>query len=136
MAISNEKRTLLIEAKLRGETEENIAVWLNISTGSVSGIWKLYKETGSILPKKNLGRTSSITGEKSEKIQKFVFENPDKTLEEIIEELELPIKKSQLSRLLISLGFSYKKKALIQPSRISKMCKKNDKFGKRKTEKI
>jgi transposase len=47
--ISNDKKELLIAAKERGEKEETIAEWLQISKNSVNRIWKLYKETGSLL---------------------------------------------------------------------------------------
>jgi hypothetical protein len=60
MAISN-KKSLIVEAKLRGETEENIFKWLNILTISVTIIWRSYKKNGNILSKKYPGRKSSIT---------------------------------------------------------------------------
>jgi hypothetical protein len=41
MAISNEKRSLIVEAKLRGETEGTIFKWLNISTSSVTIIYRI-----------------------------------------------------------------------------------------------
>ncbi|MDR1471688.1 MAG: hypothetical protein LBS75_04115, partial [Synergistaceae bacterium] len=43
--------------------------------------------------------------EKTEEIRSAVNENPDMTLNELIEKLSLPIKKSRLSKLLIKLGF-------------------------------
>jgi len=106
--ISNEKRELLIAAKQRGEKEEDIAKWLDISKGSVGTIWRLFRKTGSFLPTAYTGRPSIITQEKTDEIQATVKKNPDITLSELIERLTLPIQKSQLSRLLISLGYTYK----------------------------
>lgn len=125
--ISNDKRELLIEAKKRGETEKNIAKWLKISESSVTTIWRLYRETGSYLPAPYPGRQPILTPEKWEEIKTFVTNYPDKTLEEIIEELELPIRKSRLSVLLIEAGYSFKKRQHTPPNKTGKMFRKNDK---------
>lgn len=125
--ISNEKRELIVEAKQRGETEKNIAKWLKISESSVTTIWRLYRETGSYLPTPYPGRQPVLTSEKWEEIKTLVKNNPDKTLEEIIVELSLPIHKSRLSVLLIKAGYSLKKRRFIPPNKIVKMYKKNDK---------
>jgi transposase len=69
------KKSLIVDAKLRSEAEEDISKWLNISTSSVTIIWKLYKKSGTILPKKYPGRKSSITEEKSKEIQDFLDES-------------------------------------------------------------
>jgi len=108
--ISNSKRELIISAKKRDEKEDEIAKWLEISARSVSRIWKLYKETESIQPKKQPGRKSSLTEADIEQIRKTVKHQPDMTLEELIEELNLPIKKSRLSEILIEMGLSFKKR--------------------------
>jgi transposase len=55
-AISKEKRELLTEAKERGETTREIALWLGISSSSVALIWKQYKTRGHVRPTKNKGR--------------------------------------------------------------------------------
>ena len=130
--ISNEKRELLISAKQRGEKEEDISKWLDISKSSVGTIWGLYRKTGSFLPIPYTGRPSAITGEQIEAINAAEAENPNITLDELIEKLALPIKKSQLSRLLISLDYSFKKRQLIQQSKSAPISRKNEKSSKRK----
>lgn len=124
--ISNEKRELLIEAKKRGETEKEIAKWLQISGSSVTAIWRLYRDTGNYLPAPYPGRQPVLSDEKWEEIKKYVSDNPDKTLEEIIEELALPIRKSRLSVLLIKEGYSFKKRQLIPPNKTVPTFKKNE----------
>jgi transposase len=108
-AISVEKRELIIEAKQRGEKEEEIAIWLKISKRSVGTIWKRFMDTGVFQPIKYTGRKSCLSNEKIDEICSVIKERSDITLHELIEQLSLPIKKSQLSKLLIRLGFSYKK---------------------------
>ena len=124
--ITNEKRELLIAAKQRGEKEEDIAKWLVISKGSVGTIWRLFRKTGSYLPTAYTGRPSVITQEKTEEIQAAIRTEPDITLCELIEKLSLPIQKSQLSRLLISLGYSFKKRQRTRQSKTVLMFKKSE----------
>ena len=114
--ISNEKRKLIISAKQRGETNKGIALWLEISEGSVKRIWRLYKATESIEPKKPPGKKPLITAAQIEQIEDTVKAQPDITLEELIETLNLPIKKSRLSEILIGLGWSFKKRLYLLKS--------------------
>jgi len=112
--IPKEKRELLISAKKRGEKEEKIAQWLEVSVRSISRIWKQYKETESIQPKKQPGRKPSLAEADIEQIRNAVKRQPDMTLEELIESLNLPIKKSRLSKILIEMGISFKKRPCLQ----------------------
>jgi len=125
--ISNEKRELIIEAKERGETEKSIAKWLKISERSVTAIWRLYRETGNYFPTPYPGRKPILTAEKWEEVIALVRKEPDKTLEEIIEEISLPIRKSRLSLLLIKAGYSFKKRRFIPQSKTVKMSNKSAK---------
>ena len=125
--ISNEKRELLIEAKKRGETETSIARWLKISERSVTAIWRLYRRTGSYLPTLYPGRQPILSAEQWEGIKALVAKEPDKTLEEIIVDLELPIHKSRLSVLLIKAGYSFKKRQGIPPGKTRKTSRKSGK---------
>lgn len=124
--ISNEKRGLIIEAKNRGETEKSIAKWLKISSSSVTAIWRLYRKTGSYSALPYPGRKAILSSEKWEEIKVLVTNEPDKTLDEIIETLALPIHKSRLSVLLIEAGFSFKKRRPILQDKIAKMSKKSE----------
>ena len=92
-AISTERRKLIIQAKQRGEKNADIAKWLDIQKPAV-----YYRS------KTKGGRISSVSAEKRAEIEVFLEESPDSTLAEIIEKLSLSIKKSQLDRLLVSLG--------------------------------
>jgi transposase len=128
--ISNEKRELIIEAKQRGEKEGVIAVWLKISKRSVGTIWKLFRDTSCFQPARYPGRKSRLSDEKIDGICSAVNENPDITLNELIERLSLPIKKSQLSKLLIKLGFSYKKRLSTRKNSLGGTSSKNVPSGR------
>ena len=107
--ISIEKRELVLLARERGETIESIATWLQISISSVKSVCLLYRRTGSIEPKAYKGRPSRLTEEMISNIHYKIETEADSTLEEIITSLNLPIKKSQLSKWLIKAGYTFKK---------------------------
>jgi transposase len=125
--ITNEIRKLIVAAKERGEKDKDIAIWYDISGRSVQTIYKLYRETGSYLPTPYPGRKPVITPKQWAEVVALVSRNPDKTLDEIIEELQLPIHKSRLSVLLIEAGYSFKKRVFIQPNKTAKTSGKSEK---------
>jgi transposase len=107
--ISQEKRELIISAKERKETILAIAQWLEISISSVKSVWRLYRQTGNVQAKAYKGRPSRLTEEMISNIHYKIAKEPDSTLEELITDLGLPIKKSQLSRWLLKNGYTFKK---------------------------
>jgi transposase len=119
-ALTEEKRALIISAKERGETEKEIAKWLEISRSSVCKIWKLCKDTGSYARLPYHGKKTKISEENRKDAEELLSRYPDKTLEEIIEELSLPIRKSRLSVLLIKAGYSFKKRWYTLPDVIER----------------
>ena len=72
-----------------------------------------------------LGRKSSINASTISRIENKVKMQPDITLEELIDGLWLPIKKSRLSVILIGLGLAFKKKRCLQKSGKGKTSKKS-----------
>lgn len=107
--ISIDKREIIVAAKMRGEKPEIIALWVNVSVSSVYNVCRLAREN-KLESKPFPGRQSILTLEQLTKIKKTVETENDITLEELIEKLELPIKKSRLSLVLIRMGFSFKKR--------------------------
>jgi len=108
--LSNDVRKIIIKHKESGKSHQEVANMLLISLNAVYTIWRKYKETGSYEPcPQNGGRKPKVSDEQMEEVFKKVKEQPDITLEELIEELELPIKKSALSLRLIKAGYTFKK---------------------------
>jgi transposase len=120
-ATPKEIREQIIEAKLRGEEEKTIIKWTKVSRSTITKVWTRYQKTGSGLAKAYTGRKSKITPEIKQQIRAKIKEKNDITLEELIGELDLPIKKSQLSKLLISLGLSFKKRRFTPKTKCAKM---------------
>ena len=107
--IENQTRRNIIEAKERGESREDIAKWLGVSKSAIDRIWRRYKEEGTYLPIPYTGRKSSTSEETDEKIRAAVRDSPDKTLDELIDELSLNLTPSGLHRKLARMGLRYKK---------------------------
>ena len=97
--ISDEKREMTAEAELRGEKEEDIALWLKVSKASVGTLWRNFRRRGSFLPIKHKCRPSRVTEAETEAMRRAVKQAQDITLSELTEKLSLPLKKPQLSRL-------------------------------------
>jgi transposase len=118
--ISMDKREIIVAARKRGENPETIALWVNVSVSSVYNICRMAKEN-TLAPKPFPGRKSILTSNQLTKIKEAIEEKNDITLEELIENLELPIKKSRLSQVIINMGFSFKKRHCTQKNKCVKM---------------
>jgi len=114
--ISLEKRELIIAARERGELILDIVKWLGVSESAVMTTLRLYKATGDVAPKPYTGRPSALTEDQIDAISSKVKDKPDATLEEIIIDLSLPIKKSQLHRWFVKHGYVYKKNSSSEQS--------------------
>ena len=108
--LSNEIRKLIVKHRESGKTLEEISEMLLVSKNAVHSIWNKYLEVGSYEPRpRNSGRKPKVTEEQMQEVFEKVKMQPDITLEELIEELKLPIKKSSLLTRLIKAGYTFKK---------------------------
>ena len=71
------------------------------SLSTVCEIIKLYKETGSVEPRPlNNGRPPKMTPQNKADLKAAILEQPDITLEEVKEKLNLPVCISRICRIL------------------------------------
>jgi len=120
--ISNDKREAIIKHKEGGESESNICKWLIIHPRTVQRVWKKYKETGSYEPNPlNNGRKPMVSKETMGKVVSKIQEEPDMTLQELIDEFDLGISQAALCKRLIKLGLSFKKRHFTQTDKSEKM---------------
>ena len=114
-AKSKEIRELIINKKEAGITNDEISKVLNISVSCVKTIWRLYKKTENIENSyKNCGRKPAVTEDMMKKVTDKIKEQPDITLKELVDEFELNISVSALCRKLKKLGYTLKKRLLLQ----------------------
>ena len=120
--ISNDKREAIIKHKQAGESESNITRWLLVSPRTIQRVWKKYKETGSYEPSPlNNGRKPLVDNETMNKVVEKIQEEPDMTLQELIDDFDLRISQAALCKRLIKLGLSFKKRHSIQTDKSEKM---------------
>ena len=99
MPVSNETREKIIRHKENKEKQPDIAKWLMISESTVTKVWSRYKNTGSYEPSpRTQGRKPAINEETMAEIENKIKESPDMTLAELIDEFNLGISQSALSR--------------------------------------
>jgi len=111
--LSKDLRKRIIEAKLRGDTEDKIAREKEVNKSTITKLWALYRETGSYEAKPNPnGRKPALSPQQLGEITRSIHEHPDITLQELIDELNLPVCVSALCRIINNkLDLSFKKNA-------------------------
>jgi transposase len=109
--LSNDLRKRIIEAKLRGDTEDKIAAEKEVNKSTVTKLWALYRETGRYEARPNSsGRKPALSAEQLERITQKIDGQPDVTLRELIDGLNLPVCISALCRTVKNkLGYRFKK---------------------------
>jgi len=123
-AISEQTRESIIYHKQNGAKNAEIVKWLRVSKASVKRIWKQYREEKSIgLKYHNSGRRAAFCDAKLNKIREKIREQPDITLEEILEQFHVNISVSALSRKLIKQDLSFKKRRYTQKNGCVPMSK-------------
>ncbi len=106
-----------IRKVIKADYAEGIKVFVisKAVRASQSAIYRLLqkeRDTGSIEPTyQNSGRKSEVDAEKLATMDTLISENPDITLSEIKERMNLSIQKSEISNIVrFKLGFRYKKR--------------------------
>ncbi|MCL2022821.1 MAG: hypothetical protein FWG82_00430 [Oscillospiraceae bacterium] len=128
--LSPEKREEIIFHKKNKETEDEIAKWLRISKSAVTKTWKNYKDATSFESNLNTRGRKPVFGQDIlEKIIARIKEKVDITLLELIEEFNLEISESGLSKKLNKIGLNFKKRHFTQKNNNEKMSKNNDENG-------
>ena len=108
---SKDLRKRVIDAINAGKSTAEIVITYEIGKSTVYNWKNMYQRTGSYDPMpQNAGRKSKITDEKRENMKKKILEQPDITLEELKENLQLPVCISALCRIVNNkLNLRYKK---------------------------
>ena len=105
-------------------TQNEIAAMFEVSTFWICKLLRQRREDGDIAPKpQNQGRKPAFFGENLQKLDAFVTAHPDATLEEIKEHFSGTVDCSivAIHATLKRLGWNYKKKRYMRPSKIGQM---------------
>lgn len=109
--IPTEWRERIVQAYEDGQTMKEVAERFCISEQSVSNFVKQKRETDSLEPAPHGGgRQPRIQGEDEQRLRKAVEENPDATLEEYAELIDIDVDPSVIHRTLERLEITRKRK--------------------------
>ena len=133
--IPSEKRADIIRHMQSGKSKADVAVWLFVCVRTITRIWNKYKRLGTLAkpypqlgsyepePQRS-GRKALVSDETMDRVMAKIRETPDMTLLELIDEFNLQISQAALSKRLIKLGLTYKKRRSIQKTGNAKMSSK------------
>ncbi len=110
-----EVRKIIVESRKKGISTEEIRKVTGVSISAINSIVRNYRKRGT-LEGNYPGRQPTITKEQRKAMIKLVKDRPDITINEIIEELNLPIKKSRVSKILLEEKMYLKKSRFVQRS--------------------
>ena len=111
--LHDETRKLLIEAWNKTHNAKEIAECFSVNISTVYRLEKQMCETGSVKTRTSQrGRKHALTPEDIQNIDRVVRQEPDITIDEIIDTLGLHVCNETVRKAVIKLGYSYKKKSL------------------------
>ena len=111
--LHNESRELLLKAWDKMHDAKKIAECFSVNTSTVYRLVNRRDKTGEWQTRTHLrGRKSALSQEQKQSIIQLVQEQPDITINEIIERLHLTVSDETVRRALIKAGYTYKKKSL------------------------
>lgn len=111
--LHNEARKLVLEAWDKTHNAKEIAKYFSVNQSTIYRLVEERARTGSYETRTQLrGRKSILTEKQHQDILELVQKQPDITMKEIIESLNLPVGSKAVRRFLIKQGYTYKKKSL------------------------
>lgn len=111
--LHNESRELLLKAWDKTHDAQKVAEFFSVNTSTVYRLVNRRDKTGEWQTRTHLrGRKSALSQEQKQSIIQLVQEQPDVTINEIIEQLHLTVSDETVRRALIKAGYTYKKKSL------------------------
>ncbi len=122
--LHNEARKLLIQAFNKTHNAKEVAECFCVDVSTVYRLAKRMKTTGSVETRTSLrGRKPSLRQEEIQKIDYLIQKRPDITLKEIIDTLDLHVNDETVRKVILKLGYVYKKKSLHASERERPRCK-------------
>lgn len=126
--LHNEARELLVKAYEKTGNAKEVANCFGVDTSTVYRLCRQKKATGSVKLRTNKrGRKPSLSSEDLSNIEKAIQQQPDITIDEIIEKLDLPVTNETVRKAVIKMGYVYKKKSLHASERERPRCERKKK---------
>ena len=119
----NQARELIVKAYEKSHNAREVARNFGVHRSTVYRLAKQIRETGDVkLQTNKRGRHRILNETDIENIKKSVEEQPDITIDEIIEKLHLCVSNETVRKIVIDLGFVYKKKSFYAAEREHSRC--------------
>lgn len=126
--LKEETKWLILKAYEKTHKATEIAKYFSINRSTVYDIVNQYKDTGNLkVHTHERGRKSKLTEDEIEAIKNEVLNNPDITMSEIREKLNLPVHEETIRRKVAELGFRRKKKSIYAAERDNARCNRGKK---------
>jgi len=111
--LHNEARELLIQAWNKTQNVKEIAECFSVNTSTVYQLEKRMRKTGSVATRTSLRGHKRVLGEENiHHIDQLLQKQPDITINEILEKLQLHVSDATVRKVIIKLGYVYKKKSI------------------------
>lgn len=122
--LSTEVRELMVKAYEESGNTTEVAKYFSVSRSTVLAYVKQMRETGSVAVRTSeRGRKPILTQTNLDNIKETILEQPDITIHEIKEKLNLPVSEENIREKVVKMGFVYKKKSLHASERERSRCK-------------
>ncbi len=130
--LHNEARILLIDASNKTHNAKEVAECFSVNTSTVYRLEKRMRETGSVETRVSLrGRKPALSQRDIHNIDRLIQEQPDITIHEIREKLQLQVSDETIRKAVLKPGYVYKKKSLhASQAGASPMSGPKEKHGK------
>lgn len=123
--LHNEARKLLIKAWNKTHNAKEVAECFGVNTSTVYRLEKRMRETGSVETRvSQRGRKSALSQTDLQNIDQMIQAQPDITIHEIREGLQLPVSDETVRRAVVKMGYVYKKKSLHASEQERPRCQK------------
>ena len=131
--LHNETRKLLGDAWNKTHNAKEVAECFSVNTSTVYRLVKRMRKTGSVETRVSLhGRKPALSQADLQDIDRVIQAQPDATIHEIREGLQLQVSGETVRKTILKLGYVYKKKSLHASEQERPQCQ-GQKGGMEKT---
>ena len=121
--LSTEVRELMVKAYEKSHNATEVARNFSVSRTTVYDHVKRMRETGTVAVQTDKrGRKPILNQQQLNEIADTIINQPDITIREIKEKLDLPASEENIREKVIQMGFVYKKKSLYASERERSRC--------------
>ncbi|NLK37257.1 MAG: transcriptional regulator [Epulopiscium sp.] len=125
--LHNETRKLLVQAFNKTHNAKEVAECFSVNTSTVYRLVERMNATGSVDTRTYLrGRKPSLNQDDIQNIKHLIQKQPDITIKEIMNTLDLAVSDETVRKAILKLGYVYKKKSLHASEQERPRCERKE----------